>query len=384
VYIFSIILLSLAALVWFFYGLRTAWGALHLPWLRDISPALDDECPFISILFTARDEEEKLSRAIATLLALDYPCYEIIAVDDRSVDSTGRILEELARIHPRLRVIHISQLPPGWLGKPHGLQKAWEQSSGEWLVFTDADARFSSDILRRSISLARMHGWDHLTLLGQVEMVGFWETVSITFLGLGFYLATDPYRVSDPRSRRYLGIGAFQLLRRTAYEASGTHRRLAVEVVDDMKLGKIVKLSGFRSGVAVAPEAVSVRWHAGLGNLVRGVTKNFFAASGFNPLMVIVQLLTLVSVSITPFVALFFTHGVSFTLAVVSTVIAVCFHSGVAIAMRVSPLYGLTHPLGAVIFSYMLLRSMAVTLWLRGIIWRGTFYPLEELRRGRV
>jgi hypothetical protein len=77
-------------------------------------------------------------------------------------------------------------------------------------------------------------------------------------------------------------------------------------------------------------------------------------------------------------------HGASFILAVVSALIAVCFQAGVALAMRVSPLYALTHPLGAVIFSYMLLRSMAVTLWLRGIIWRGTFYPLEELRRGRV
>src|SRR5260370_12961303 len=123
-----------------------------------------------------------------------------------------------------------------------------------------------------------------------------------------------------------------------------------MEVVDDMKLGKIAKLSGCRSGLAVAPE-VSVRWHAGLGNLVRGVTKNFFAAAGFNPLIVIVQLVTLVSVSILPFVALFFMHGASFILAVVSSLIAVCFQAGVAPAMRVSQLYSLTHPLWPHLFS---------------------------------
>lgn len=383
-HIFLITLLTLATLVWIFYGLPIAWGALHLPWLRNYAPASDAECPPVSILFTARDEEEKLPTALATLLALDYPRYEIVAVNDRSADRTGNILDEFARVQPRLRVVHVSQLPPGWLGKPHGLQKAWEQSTGEWLVFTDADARFSPDVLQRSISLVKHRALDHLTLLGEVEMVGFWETVTITFLGLGFHLAADPHRVSNPRSRRYIGIGAFQMLRRTAYEASGTHQRLAMEVVDDMKLGKIVKNSGFRSGLAVAPEAISVRWHAGLGNLVRGVTKNFFAASGFSILTAIAQLLTILSISFIPFVALFVTHGLSFVLAAVSVAIAICFHAGVAIAMRTSPLYALTHPLGAIISCYMLVRSTVVTLLRRGIVWRGTFYPLDELRRGRV
>ncbi len=382
-HIFSFIL-AFVALVWIFYGAWAAWGALHVPWLRNFPLASDDECPFISILFSARDEEEKLSKALGTILALDYPRYEVIAVDDRSRDATGRILDGFARTHERLRVIHVAELPAGWLGKPHGLQKAWEKSHGDWLVFTDADARFSPDVLRRSVSLTRRLGWDHLTLLGEVEMVGFWEKVAITFLGQGFYLATDPHRVSNPRSSRYVGVGAFQMLRRTAYEASGTHRRLAMEVVDDMKLGKIVKLSGFRSGLAIAPEAISVRWHAGVGNLVRGVTKNFFAASGFRIATVVLQLAALLLLSVVPFAALSFTHGRNLILAAISAAIAVCFHAGVAIAMRVSPLYAFTHPLGAIIFSHMLLRSMVITLRQRGIIWRGTFYPLDELRRGQV
>lgn len=383
-HILSIIFLAVATLVWVFYGLRIAWGALHLPWLRNFSLAPDNECPFISILFSARDEEEKLPEALSTLLALDYPNYEIIAVNDRSADGTGRILESFAFTHPRLRVIHIAELPHGWLGKPHGLQKAWEKSAGDWLVFTDADARFSPDVLRRSISLVTVLAWDHLTLLAQVEMVGFWETVAITFFGLGFHLATDPYRVGDPHSNRYIGVGAFQMVRRAAYQASGTHRRLAMEVVDDMKLGKILKQSGFRSGAAVAPDAVIVRWHSGLRNLVHGVTKNFFAGSGFSILTVLAQVLALLSLSVAPFAALFVTHGVPFFLAGVCVVIAFGFHAGVAIVMRVSPVYALTHPLGAIIFCYMLLRSTAVTLWQRGIVWRGTFYPLEELRRGKV
>ena len=380
----GLVLFGLIAFFWVCYGLHVAYGAVRLPWIKEFAPAPESDCPSVSLLFAARDEEEKLPAALATLMEMDYPDMEIIAVNDRSQDATGRILDEFAARHPRLRVVHVNQLPPGWLGKPHALQKAYEISTGEWLLFTDADVRFKPDVLRRAIALAKARQLDHLTLMGDVEMVGFWETVLITFFGMAFHIATDPHRVANPNSRAYIGIGAFQLLKRSAYEASGTHRRLAMEVVDDMKLGKIVKQAGFRSGAGVAQDFVSVRWHAGLGNLIRGVTKNFFAGVGYNPLFAIISVAGLLLMNVAPLFGLFFGQGWMRLFAAVAFVIALCFHAGVDIGARVSPLYAFTHPLGAILFSYMLLRSTVVTLWQRGIVWRGTFYPLEELRRGRV
>jgi glycosyltransferase involved in cell wall biosynthesis len=376
--------LAIIALFWILYGLRIAYGATRLPWVKDFSPVPDPRCPRISLLFAARDEEEKLPAALASLMAVDYPNLEIIAVDDRSTDATSGILDEFAAAHPRFRVVHVAQLPPGWLGKPHALQQAYEASTGEWLVFTDADVRFRPDVLRRSISIADTKHLDHLTLFCDVDMVGFWETVLITFFGLSFQMATDPYRVGNPHSRTYVGIGAFQMLKRSAYEASGTHRRLAMEVIDDMKLGKIVKLAGFRSGVAVAQDFVMVRWHAGAGNLIRGVTKNFFAGAQFSLWQVGFSVVGILMMNVVPFVIWPFVHGWMLALALVALVIALAFHAGVDLAMRVSPLYAFTHPLGAVIIAYMLLRSTVVTLRQGGIVWRGTFYPLDELKRGAV
>src|SRR5207249_9856045 len=156
---------------------RVAYGATRLPWVRDFLPAPDANCPRISLLFAARDEEEKLPAELATLVEIDYPNLEVIAVDDRSQDATGRILDEFAAAHPRLRVVHITQLPAGWLGKPHALQKAYETSTGEWLLFTDADVRFKPDVLRRAVALAKQRNLDHLTLFGEIEMAGFWEKV---------------------------------------------------------------------------------------------------------------------------------------------------------------------------------------------------------------
>src|SRR5712692_7692481 len=384
-HLFGLILCGFIASFWVFYGLHIAYGALRLPMIKDIAPAADADCPRTSILLAARDEEEKLPAALATLMEIDYPNLEVIAVDDRSQDSTGRILDEFAAAHPRLRIVHITELPKGWLGKPHALQNAYEASTGDWLLFTDSDVRFKPDVLRRAIALAKARNLDHLTLMGDVEMVGFWETVLITFFGMAFHMATNPYRVANPNSRAYIGIGAFQLLKRSAYEGSGTHRRLAMEVVDDMKLGKIVKQSGFRSEVAFAQDFVAVRWHAGLGNLIRGVTKNFFAVAGYNMVIAGAQIAGLFALSVLPFAGLIFGQGWIRGFAAIAVFIAVCFQAGIAaVVMRVSPLYALTQPLGAMLMSYMILRSAFVTLKQGGIVWRDTFYPLDELKRGVV
>ncbi|HET7150720.1 MAG TPA: glycosyltransferase [Candidatus Acidoferrum sp.] len=383
-HLFGLIFFGFIALFWLTHGLRVAYGAGRLPWLKDFAPAMDADCPRVSVLFAARDEEEKLPAALATLMAIDYPGLEVVAVDDRSSDATGRILDEFAKTHARLRVVHVTELPSGWLGKPHALQKAYEVSTGEWLLFTDADVRFRPDALRRAVALAKQRKLDHLTLLADVEMSGFWETVLLTFFGMAFHLGNNPGGVSDPDSRAYVGVGAFQLMSRAAYEAGGTHRRLAMEVVDDMKLAKMVRLAGFRSGVGVSEDAVVVRWHAGLRNLINGTTKNFFAAFGYRLPLAITALTGMFAVNVLPFFGLLFGSGWVQVFSALAILIALCFHAGVDVVMRVSPLYALTQPLGALLFCYMLLNSMLVTLRQGGIVWRDTFYPLEELKRGVV
>jgi hypothetical protein len=381
---FALVIFGGSAFVWIILGLRIAYGALKLPWIKDFQPITGTDIPRISLLFAARDEEEKLPGALATLAELDYPELEIIGVDDRSEDATGRIMDEFAASHPRFRAIHVKELPSGWLGKPHALQWAYEASSGEWLLFTDADVRFKTDVLRRAMTMVSDRKLDHLSLFGDVEMVGFWEKVVVTFFGMAFHLATAPNEVVNPKSGTYMGVGAFQLLKRSAYEAAGTHQRLAMEVIDDMKLGKIVKQAGFRSGVAVAQDFVAVRWHAGARNLINGVTKNFFAGSGFSVTRVALSILGLYVMNVLPFAGLIFGHGWVRILAGICVLVALGFHAGVDIVMRVSPLYCFTVPIGAVIFSHMLLRSTVYTLKQGGIIWRGTFYPLEALKRGAV
>lgn len=381
---FLIALFGTIAALWGIQALRAGRGMLGLPRLEDVKPAEDAACPKVSILFSARDEEEKIRDGLRTLVALEYPHYEIIAVDDRSKDATGRILDEFARQHSMLKVVRLNELPSGWLGKPHGLQKGYEQSTGEWLVFTDADVRFAPDLLRLAVALVEKNQWEHMTLLGNVDMVGFWEKTLLTYFMINLTMYAETWRVSDPKTKSYMGVGAFQMMRRATYEAIGTHRRLAMEVIDDMKLGKLVKQGGFRSGVAVAKERIAVRWHAGLANIIGGTTKNFFAGADYSLPRAVGQIAAILVFQVLPFAALAMTSGIPLLLAAITALLSVLLQGAAARESDVSPLYGFTYPIAAMIFAYMVARSMAVTLWRGGIVWRGTFYPLEELRKGLV
>ena len=356
----------------------------RLPWLFDVTPISSADAPLVSIIFAARDEAEKLPAAIETLLAQDYPRFEVIAVNDRSTDRTPAILHQLAHTRQNLMVTDIAGLPAGWLGKPHALVAGFEKSRGDWLVFTDADVHFAPDVLRRAIALAVERKWDHLTLLTSVEMRGFWETAAISYFALGFVFGNEPWLASDPRSPRYVGVGAFQLVRRAAYEKSGGHARLRMDVIEDMKLGKLIKMAGFRSGVAVAQNMVSVRWHSGVRNVIRGVTKNMFAAVHYNPLFAVGAMALSLFMSVLPFLGLAFATGWARVFAGVAAAAAVTIHAAMIWSTKASPLYGLTHPLGALLFCWMIGRSTIATLWRGGVVWRDTFYPLEELRKGMV
>lgn len=383
-HVFWIVVTGGVALAWIVSAIDIAIGVRKIPWLRDAAPLEDSKCPAVSILFAGRDEAEKMPEAIGTMLALDYPRYEVIAVDDRSEDATGTILADAAKRDARLKPVRVDSLPPGWLGKPHALEQTYERSTGEWLVFTDADVHFKPDALRRVFGLIEKTGCDHLTLLASPKVFTFGEKVAMLFFSACFLLGTRPWRASDPKSRGYTGIGAFQIVRRSAYQKAGTHRRLAMEVIDDLKLGKIMKEAGFRSCVARAEDWVTVHWHAGLGNIVRGTTKNFFAATGFSVPVLASQVLGTLAMFVLPVAVLPFVRGWALGFAALAAICALVLATGSARAIRASAFYGLTFPLGALVICWMLVRSTVVTLWQGGVTWRGTFYPIDELKRGVV
>jgi len=412
------------AVVWFS---RIVEAALGMPRVADIArpewdrgPAAPSGEPKVSIIVPARNEEEDIRDTLSQLLSLDYSNYEIIAVDDRSTDRTGPIMDEVAAAESpcgagtpfecaqgvpaapalradadrsvratrlratRLRVIHISELPSGWLGKTHAMWTAGQQASGDWLLFTDADVLFRRDSLRRAIAYAEAERADHLVLFPRMIMKRPSERMMIAFFQALFVFGHRPWKVADPRARDHMGVGAFNLVRHTVYDAIGTYRALRMEVLDDMKLGKVIKNAGFAQRNVFGEDLISLHWAKGAFGMVNNLTKNFFAVLSFQWPRTVITIAGLGFLNLGPFLGVWLAHGwarVPYAIALVSLF---GIYYGMSRRSPVPAYYFFLHPVSTTLFMYILLRSMVQTLANGGIVWRGTKYPLEELRKGMV
>jgi cellulose synthase/poly-beta-1,6-N-acetylglucosamine synthase-like glycosyltransferase len=387
------------ALAW---ASRIVDAALGMPSVADVSrpewnrnPVSPYGNPRLSIIVPARNEESTIEQGLKTLLSLDYDNYEVIAVNDRSTDRTGEIMERVAARHSsevsrgaaknvRLRVIHHSELPPGWLGKTHAMWTAANVAGGDWLLFTDADVLFKPDSVRRALAYAESEPADHVVLFPRMIMKRPGEYMMIAFFQTMFMFGHRPWKVADPSTDDHMGVGAFNMVRRRVYEAVGTYRALRMEVLDDMKLGKVVKKAGFAQRNVFGGDLISIRWAHGAWGVVNNLTKNFFAVLSFQSWRTLLSAFGLAFLNFGPFLGIWLAHGwerVPYAVALCSMFLI---YIGMSWRSAVPPYYFLLHPVSTAMFIYTLLRSMFLTLWNDGIVWRGTRYPLEELRKGMV
>jgi len=199
-----------------------------------------------------------------------------------------------------------------------------------------------------------------------------------------FHLSQRPWRAPDPRARSSIGIGAFNLVMREAYERAGGHERLRYELVDDLGLGKILKRSGARQMLALPGGAVRAKWQVGVRGLIRGVEKNAFAALRYHLWLSLLAVLAQLTVSVAPVVGLFLPGPPPKAAAAVAWIGAGVVYAVMSRASRIHAWQAVLMPVGGILFSFAILRSIAFAVARRGLIWRGTFYPLEELRRGML
>lgn len=405
---------AILGLAWFSRIVDAALGMRHI---ADIArPEWDrvaltpTSAPRVTIIVPARNEEDHIRETLTRLLALDYSNYEIIAVNDRSTDATGQIMDEVAsligpsdhraigpsepRSHDetitrssdpaRLQVIHIADLPPGWLGKTHAMWTAARQATGDWLLFTDADVLFKPASLRRAIAYAEAEEPDHVVLFPRMIMHTVGERMMIAFFQALFVFGHRPWKTADPNARDHMGVGAFNMVRRSTYEQVGTYKALRMEVLDDMKLGKVVKNAGFAQRNVFGEDLISIRWAKGALGVVNNLTKNFFAVLSFQVWRTLTSIAGLAFLNLGPFLGVWLAHGwarVPYAIALLSLF---GIYWGMSSKSAVPSYYFFLHPVSTSLFVYILLRSMIHTFRNDGIIWRGTRYPLEELRKGMV
>jgi hypothetical protein len=380
------VLLALTVLALLSLAVWMGIAAIKVTKLEDDASPEPPVWPSVSLLVPARDEEHGVEAALQSKLAIDYPALEVVFIDDRSTDGTGAIADRLAKEDPRLKVVHVTQLPDGWLGKVHALHRGAQAATGEWLLPTDADIHFAPATLKKAMARCLRRGDDVLaafpafkpsTLLIDAVLADFARTVLAP-------LQTD--QVEDPTSKVGIGVGVFTLVRRAAYDASPGWEDLKLEIADDVTLGMVLKRSGARCSVVLARSYLQLTMYPTFDSLVKGVEKSACALGRYRLLpQVLVQLLML-GLDVVPWLALgvglhrgdatlIAAGGLAGALVMISSAVAVS-------VLGLHPWRALLSPFGGVLFHLLLLVTGLQAHARGGVRWRGTLYPLAALRAG--
>jgi cellulose synthase/poly-beta-1,6-N-acetylglucosamine synthase-like glycosyltransferase len=374
------------ALVWVF---RT-YNAVHLlPTLPDLTMVDWDAAPLgsptLTVVVPARDEAESIAATLDALLVADYSGVRILVVDDRSTDATGAIVDayvaEYGERKPgRLAAIHVAELPEGWLGKTFALMVGTENSDSDYLLFTDADVLFSPSILRRALVYAQNSEADHLVVMPTMQIQSRGEGIVLGFFQILGLWVSRPWKVEDPKARRdAIGVGAFNLVRRDALNEIGGWLPQRLAVVEDLMLGRRMRAAGMRQRVVFAPGLALVHWAKGARGVLRGMTKNLFSAFNFQPLLVLLAGLWIAVFCLLPLAGLAWLPTV-----LPALIVLCCIGASYRVMGEISLIdarYAWLYPLGALAMMFALLQSMVVVWARRGVAWRGTFYPLRDLRK---
>ena len=388
--------LAIAGFTYAVVGTAYLWfGLARVPQLRDVvvplpvtaSAALDNTAsaprarPLVSVIAPACNEASAIEAAVRGFLALDWPRLEVIVINDRSTDGTAAVLQRLlAEGDPRLRVLTVTDLPTGWLGKNHANAQGAALAQGEWLLFTDADVQLQPQMLAKAMAHAAAEGFDHIAAAPEARLPGGVLSQFALYFALLFSVWARPWAARNPRSRAHVGIGAFNLVRRSVYDEAGGHAAVRLCPDDDLELGRCLKLAGGRQDFVFANGLAAVDWYGSWGEVRRGLMKNLFAGAGYSVPLVLVGAAAQLWLLAWPVPALLLTSGLSWWLNL-GILLVLGAQGWLAARFFGGRRYGgWLLPLFAVFGSYLMLRSMALALANGGIEWRGTFYSLGELR----
>lgn len=340
--------------------------------------------PLISVIVPARNEAEQIERCVRSILALNYPHVQVIAVDDASTDATPQILARLAQEDARLLVVTGRPLAKGWTGKNNAVFSGVQHAHGAWLLFVDADVVLHPGALSAAYAEAKRRGVVLLTLWARQELVTFWERVVQPVI-IGLNQATDPFQwVSSPRFPMFAyANGQFILVERAAYEQIGGHTRVRDQVVEDQKLSWHFKHARHSIVMMDGTRVLSTRMYTSLTGIWEGWSKNNFLMLDRNFVLVLLTLTLICGITISPFFLTLWALLIfksSHSLLDPLIVNLVCCVLVLATRWQMRSYFPTTfrdcllYPLGGAVFIGIVLNSAYRHSQRRGVTWKGRRY----------
>lgn len=387
---------------WILFAGMLMWSVPALLWFlgRELSPCEADACDldertFVSIIVPACNEAQGIQAALTSLLQTQGIRFEVIAVNDRSTDGTGDIMDRVAAQDDHLQVVHIEELPEGWLGKNHAMHVAANRalerqrdSDCHYLLFTDGDVVYEPRAVMSAVQRMQSRQLQHLCLLPHMLPGSMLENSVVAFFGLTVAIGQQVHLMPTRWPLSYAGVGAFNLVTRSIYETFDGHQKIAMDVLDDMKLGKLVRQHRGRQDMLAAPRLLSLRWYDNLWSVVTGLEKNGFAALDYSIFRLLIVTVIFLVTMISPYVVSAFgswpqSGGFVATLVLWHLMFAAVilkFSSGSLKVVCRGLLTSLLFPVAALLMSFAFYRSAWITIRQGGVRWRTSFYDLQTLK----
>lgn len=249
-------------------GVSITWALLIRSMLTSFrkSPFLDQfeikshQKPKVSVILPARNEEAFIEKCISSLLDQDYENYEIVVIDDRSEDKTAEIIKQIAEKNTKIIYVLAGPKPENWMGKNWACVEGFKKSTGDLLLFTDADTKHSRNIISLSVAHLQSNNLDALTAIPKMVCLDKWTKITLPMLSTFLHTRFSAIRVNDPSKKTGYFFGSFFIIKRKTYEDIGTHEGVKGEIVEDGALGKKVKESGYNMRMVRGEHLIEAVW----------------------------------------------------------------------------------------------------------------------------
>lgn len=376
-------------------GVALAWVFLLKSMIASFreTPSLDrfasKECgtPKVSIILPARNEEGFIEKCLDSLIDQDYENYEIIAIDDSSEDSTGKIIAEYSKNSPKIVHVDARPKPDGWMGKNWACMEGVRAAKGELLLFTDSDTRHSRSVITLAVSHLMSLGLDALTVIPKMNCLDSWTKITLPVLSTFLHTRFSALRVNDPKKKTGYFFGSFFIIRRTVYEKVGMHEGVKGEIIEDGALGKKVKESGFKMRMVHGDhliDAVWARdwptlWHALKRLMIPLYLQNGKVAAG---VFCAVLFLLFMPYAFLAYSSALFSHSESFQALFAASLASsgLLYTAGILDAreLKIKPKYALCGPVGSLIVVVGFLFGLIHAKSNASVSWRGRAYSMRD------